>query len=399
MAFCTSNVVPGIDFSDDPLLQGRNFSYNDTQTSRLGSQNYNNSIPINRPVCPVMNFQRDNAFRTSITKGPNYYPNRFDALNGLAEPSYPALAHDQSVDGVPGQTAGMSKHIQQSVIGKGGFVHFPERIEGLKVKMNGQKFSNYYEQAQLFYNSMTPVEQEHIKAAAAFELGKCDDPIIWKRMVARYNHVNHEFAVWIAKELGVDPPSAPETYTSEKSAALSMIANNPRTIATRRIAIITLPGFDQAELTAIRSPLAAKGAMTFIIGARRGPVDGLATDFSLETCRSTMFDAVFLPLSSPAAGKVAAENGRVKHFIREQAGHQKPIAASGAPGAALVRSVLGDDIPEIAIATAGAQVVESHGIVTAADVSADPSKFVAAFENALREHRAWDRPGVARLAF
>lgn len=158
-AFCTSHVVPGIGFSDDPLLQGRNFSYQDTQITRLGP-NWE-QLPINRPVCPVMNFNRDGAMNHRIHKGTvNYWPNRFEALP------------PGNYEGGRGQD-------------HGAYTEYAEKIVGMKQRLNGEKFREHYSQAQLFYNSLAPYEKMHVEMALGFELDHCDDPIVYKRMSQR----------------------------------------------------------------------------------------------------------------------------------------------------------------------------------------------------------------------
>ena len=147
IAFCTSHIVPGIEFSDDPLLQGRNFSYLDTQISRLGV-NFQD-LPINRPVCPVMNFHRDGQGSHKIHRGKvNYWPNRFEAA--------PPHAKDHTVS----------------------LTAYPEKLAGIKARLKAPKFSEHIAHARLFYNSLQPYEKSHVQSALAFELDHCDDPVV-----------------------------------------------------------------------------------------------------------------------------------------------------------------------------------------------------------------------------
>src|SRR6201996_6889637 len=167
VAFCTSHLVPGIGFSDDPLLQGRNFSYFDTQLSRLGV-NWQ-ELPINKPVCPVMNHNRDGAMRHTITKGTvNYWPNRFEAV----PPAKPE---------------------------EGGYVDYPEKIAGMKARMRSKKFREHYAQAQLFYNSLSEVEKQHTAAALSFELDHCDDPTVYERYCQRLADIDLGLAQKVAE--------------------------------------------------------------------------------------------------------------------------------------------------------------------------------------------------------
>lgn len=159
VAFCTSHVVPGIGFSDDPLLQGRNFSYQDTQITRLGV-NWE-QLPINRPVCPVMNFNRDGAMNHRIHRGTvNYWPNRFEACP-------------------PGNHHGKRGPDHSA------YIEHADKIVGMKQRLNGEKFKEHFKQAQLFYNSLAPHEKLHLEMALGFELDHCDDPIVYKRMSQR----------------------------------------------------------------------------------------------------------------------------------------------------------------------------------------------------------------------
>ncbi|KKP05826.1 catalase-1, partial [Trichoderma harzianum] len=170
VAFCTGHVVPGIGFSDDPLLQGRNFSYFDTQLSRLGT-NWQ-ELPINKPVCPVMNFNRDGAMRQTISKGKvNYWPNRFEA-----QP--PATKEE------------------------GGYVDYPERVVGIKERAKSAKFKDHFSQAQLFFNSLSEIEKSHMLAAFSFELSHCDEPIVYERLVKRLADIDLGLAQSVGKMVG-----------------------------------------------------------------------------------------------------------------------------------------------------------------------------------------------------
>ena len=172
VAFMTSNVVPGIDFSNDPLLQGRNFSYNDTQLSRLGSPNFH-EIPINRPVCPFSNNQRDAHMRTTINKGRVSYA-----------PS--------SLDG----------HTMEEAGPKAGFVSYPQEVKGAKIRERSPSFEDHYGQATLFWNSQTPVEKQHIVKALQFELSKVETRKVRQRMLGHLEKINDVLAAQVAKGIG-----------------------------------------------------------------------------------------------------------------------------------------------------------------------------------------------------
>ena len=217
VAFHPGHVVPGIDFTNDPLLQGRLFSYLDTQLIRLGGPNFA-EIPINRPVAPVHNNQRDGYHRETINRGKtNYSPN---SRGG----------------GCPMTASGV----------EGGYVHYQEKVEGRKVRERSPSFGDHYSQATLFWNSMSPVEKTHIVEAAHFEIGKVEDMTIRKRMVEHFNRVDHEFAVRVARGVGVTPPTAPASPNHGRaSPALSQEREDmPRSAATRKVAILVADGFE-----------------------------------------------------------------------------------------------------------------------------------------------------------
>eukprot|EP01114_Cavostelium_apophysatum_P021786 TRINITY_DN768_c0_g1_i3.p1 TRINITY_DN768_c0_g1~~TRINITY_DN768_c0_g1_i3.p1 ORF type:complete len:551 (-),score=119.99 TRINITY_DN768_c0_g1_i3:80-1732(-) len=173
VAYCTSHLVPGIEASNDPLLQGRMFSYQDTQLTRLGGPNFE-EIPINRPVCPVTNNQRDGFHRMQISQSKvNYFPNRF---------------------GCP-------------AVSKTGYRHTPDLVNGPKIRARGPKFDEHYKQARLFFNSLSTWERLHLIQAAKFELGHCDDQGVQERIIDMLNHVDFEMAREVAESLGLDPPA------------------------------------------------------------------------------------------------------------------------------------------------------------------------------------------------
>jgi catalase len=414
VAFCTSHIIPGIDFSDDPLLQGRNFSYNDTQTSRLGGQNYN-QIPINQPLCPVYNHNRENYHPHVINRGTvNYYPNRKELVTSMAEPCAPTEGEENGgangVAPLPDQVAhNTSKYIPSAQCGRQSHQHGTysgglsraERAELIKTRSLGPKFANYYEQAQIFYNSMDDVEKGHIQDAIVFELGKCDDPIIHERMVERFAHINLELAQFTAQQFGVEVPEKEAIKIStEEYPEFSINKNNPRKLFAPRVAIIALPGLDQEEVFAVKDDLANKGAMPLVIGARSGPIDGLEPAFNLESCRSTMFDALYLPLSNEQVYKTALFNGRVKHFVREMTGHFKPIAVTGTASIDFLDAIFQREISEINLANKTDKgLVECYGIISYPNAREDPTAVSASLLETLKLHRCWNRPGVASLAF
>lgn len=377
VAFCTSHIVPGIGFSDDPLLQGRNFSYFDTQISRLGI-NWE-ELPINRPVCPVMNNNRDGAMRHTITKGKvNYWPNRFDAV--------PPAEKEE-----------------------GGYVDYPERVVGIKRRQRSRKFQEHYNQAQLFYNSLSPIEQQHVAAALSFELDHCDDPVVFDRMAKRLAAINFDLSQKVAEMVGAEAPQESHHNHGDKSKGISQLEYMPAnpTIATRRVAIIIADGYDSVAYNAIHAALASAMALPFTIGTRRSPIfaagerkssaKGVKPDHHLEGMRSTMFDSIFIPGGAESIASLS-KNGRALHWIREAFGHLKAIGATG-EAVDLVKQACGMDK---LVFSSGGDVVDSYGVVTLSNVDTsglgnivklvkNGKNFAEAYGFAISQHRNWDR--------
>ncbi|KAJ7589849.1 catalase-like domain-containing protein [Mycena floridula] len=372
-AFCTSHIVPGIGFSDDPLLQARNFSYFDTQISRLGI-NWE-QIPINRPVCPVMNHHRGGQHQNRIVKSTvNYWPNRFD-LTGPVDAN------------------------------KGGYLEFPQKFNGMKHRIRGSKFNEHFKQAQLFYHSLTPYEQAHLISAITFELSHCDDLAVSETYFNILNQIDGDLTKEVAKNLGETMPKDSAAANDGKtSSALSQTFYAPKdpTIATRRIAILVSDGFDGEEVNSVRTALSNAGAFVFIIGTRRGKIDpegsgeSVIADFPLDGQRSTAFDALFIP-SGKRSTETLGSIGRAVHWLREAFGHCKAIGAIG-EGALLVKRVL--EVTELDFSESNAVSV-SFGVVSTATYE-EKSQFTSKFALEISKHRCYQREldGLtARVAF
>jgi catalase len=378
VAFCTSHIVPGIGFSDDPLLQGRNFSYTDTQLTRLGV-NWQ-ELPINKPVCPVMNFNRDGAMRHTINKGKvNYWPNRFEAQPPATE-------------------------------AEGGYVDYPAKIEGIKARARSAKFKEHYSQAQLFFNSLSEVEKSHVLSAFGFELDHCDDPIVYERMTQRIAMIDLGLAQSVAELVGgPKPKEAAKPNHGKKAKGLSQMDFLPQKpiITSRRVALIIADGYDSKVFTAMKGALLAGQAVPFVIAPRRSAIyaagedpstsKGVVPDHHLEGQRSTMFDALFIPGGEKAIATLS-KNGRALHYIREAFGHLKPIAATGEAVDLVNKAV---QLPEVQTSSDG-DVRESYGVVTlrkvapdslseVIDVAKNDSGFLERFVVALSSHRNWQR--------
>lgn len=373
IAFCTSHVVPGIGFSDDPLLQGRNFSYFDTQLSRLGV-NFQ-ELPINRPVCPVMNFNRDGAMRHTITRGTvNYWPNRFE--------NCPPATHQE-----------------------GGYVEYAEKVAGMKARMRSDKFKEHFSQPQLFWNSMSPVEKQHIINALMFELDHCEDPVVYGRMVQRLADIDLGLAQAVGAMVGGDVPKEGRPNHGRKAPALSQteFPGSSPTIAGRRIAILVADGYDPITYGAAYAAITAGQAIPLVIGTKRSSVSSAGGASSvqphhhLEGFRSTMVDALFIPGGEESV-KTLSKNGRALHWIREAFGHLKAIGATG-EAVDLVNKAIA--LPEVAVSES-AEARESYGVVTLREVKpgslsspvtiAKGAKgFLESFFWSIAQHRNWAR--------
>jgi catalase len=356
VAFGAGHVVPGIDFSNDPLLAGRIHSYVDTQISRLGGPNFH-EIPINAPIAPLHNNQRDGMHRQAINRGRvSYEPN---SLGG----------------GCPFQQ------------GASGFTSFPDPSPEDKVRGKPEKFADHYTQATLFWNSQSPVEQAHVVRAFRFELTKVQTPAIRERVLAQLANVDQDLVARVAQGLGMKVPRAlplagralrPEVT---RSPTLSLFARpGDGGIATRRVAILLAPGVDGAGAMAVHRALAARGAVPRLVAARLGRVqsstgDPLEADGTLETMPSCTFDAVVIP-DGVGAVRSLSELGHVLEFVKDQYRHCKAILALGAGRALLDKAAIPIDPADPAL------------------VVAQPAKSQAAtrrFIVAVGKHRNWDR--------
>jgi catalase len=318
VAFCAAHVIPGIDFTNDPLLTGRIHSYQDTQISRLGGPNFH-EIPINSPVAQVHNNTREGMHRQTIHRGAvSYEPN---SLGG----------------GCPFQA------------GAAGFTSFREPVEGDKVRGKPERFAEHYSQATLFWNSQTPVEKAHIIRGFRFELTKVRVPAIRLRVLSMLANVDDELAETLASELGVEVPSpmpkalkrAPQPEI-EASPALSLFARpGDGRIVTRRIAILVADGVDARFATALHTELTRAGAVPRFVGVRLGAVtgkdgDAIDVEVTFETMPSVLFDAMAVPDGKECA-TLLGNVGQAVEFIKDQYRHAKPMLALGA-GADLIEN-------------------------------------------------------------
>ncbi len=360
VAFCTAHVVPGIDFTNDPLLAGRIHSYVDTQLIRLGGPNFH-EIPINAPIAPVHNNQRDGLHRQAIHRGRvAYEPN---SLGG----------------GCPFQA------------GAAGFVAFPEPIRAEELRGRPEKFAEHFNQATLFYQSQSEPEKAHIAAAFRFELSKVTVPAIRERMISQLMNVSTELATAVANGLGIGQVEAmpraiarvPRAEVRE-SVALSLLSHpGDGGIRTRKVALLVRDGVNGAALSAVQRALFEAGAVPRLVGQRIGAFttlegEQLQADASLENEPAPLFDALVLPDGEEAV-KALARDGRAGEFVKEQYRHCKPILALGASSALLEGAGASAVLPDGS---------EDPGIVQADDAD---DESITTFIDALSQHRHWIR--------
>jgi catalase len=382
VAFHPGHIVPGIDFSNDSLLQGRLFSYTDTQLLRLGGPNFH-EIPINRPVAAVHNNQRDGHMRQTINQGRvSYEPN---TLGG----------------GCP----------MQATRAAGGFVSHPESVDGPKVRARSEKFFDHFSQATLFWNSQSTPEKNHLVSALQFELGKLTVPEIRGRMVGMLSQVDRVLAERVAAGLGIAVPkidgplnlSVPAdgnvkrhqprrvAPVLESSAALSMAGTISDTVSSRMIAFLVADGVDADAVEGVRAALTRAGAKVKLVAPRGGAVAAsngasIPVDATFLTASSVLFDAVYVP-GAEASAKVLSTTPAAIAFVAEAYKHCKAIGATGAGerllSAASILDVDGDIEGPPALASAPAGVV--------VDADGKLWQFVKAFLPAIAAHRHWTR--------
>ncbi|MDO9693205.1 MAG: catalase [Candidatus Latescibacteria bacterium] len=349
VAYCPANIVPGIDFSNDPLLQGRLFSYLDTQLSRLGSVNFH-QIPINAPKCPFGNHQRDGHMQMAQPVGRvAYEPN---SLSGDSPRETPTA----------------------------GFRSAAVTEAGEKGRLRAESFADHYSQAQQFYMSQTAYEQAHIASALVFELSKVEHVHIREAMVGHLRNIDADLARRVSTGLGMDklpaaPPPAVPPRRMAPSPALQIIGKMKNTLAGRAVGILIADGSDGAAIKKIAKAVTDEGATVKIIAPKVGKVklaggSMLAVDGQLAGTPSVLFDAVAVLLSDQGAKSLATESAAID-FVRDAFGHLKAIAVDKGGQALLDAANVGRDA----------------GVVIASDRTA----FIAAAKT-----RQWDREKTLR---
>ena len=366
VAFLPGHIVPGIDFTNDPLLQGRLFSYRDTQLSRLGSPNFH-QIPINRPVVPVHNNQRDGMMQMDIPKGQTaYFPN---SLSG----------------GCP--------HLAK--MAEGGFTSYEERIDAKKIRTRSESFSDHFSQPALFYRSLADWEQQHVTDAYIFELGKCNHQHIQERMLYMIAQIDEDLAGKVSKGIGVKIPNAIEGPINQsigadadvakfqppkkkiyldKDPALSQANTKFESIATRQIAVLMADGFSRSDFMKMADALKQEGAMVKVVAPHGGTIKDESgkeqkVDASIVTTESVLYDAIYVPGGKDSIRALKAQ-AKFTKFINEALKHCKAIAAD-------------HEGVELLEATYVSEFKDDEAIC----INVEPAKFM----KAIAKHRNWKR--------
>lgn len=356
VAFCPGHIVPGIDFTNDPLLQARLFSYTDTQLSRLGGPNFH-QIPINKPVCPFHNNQRDGIHQHTIHKGQaSYQPNSIDGNWPVETP--PAAEN-------------------------GGFESYYERVSGQKIRERSESFSDHFSQPRLYYKSLAPHEQKHVVDAYTFELSKVKRKYIRERQVQQIlANIDLDLARQVGANLGIEVPDLSLDFkpqTVEKSAKLSMLAFPPADIKGRKIAVLIHNLVNSDALETIKNWAIKEGAIVHLLAPSLAPVKDhqdkvIAADGMQMAEPSIAYDAVIIPDGDNL--NTVIQDGVTRHYILEAYKHLKPVVFLGN------KSDLLDPL----------NLVADEGTLIE-----DEFKHIAEnLKNLLKAHRVWSREKIAQ---
>src|SRR5688572_21254807 len=379
VAFHIGNIVPGIDFTNDPLMQGRLFSYTDTQLIRLGGPNFH-EIPINRPIAPIHNNQRDGFMRQMINKGKSSY------------------SPNTTGGGCPFQAKAM----------EGGFTSYAERVDAKKIRERSPSFFDHFSQARLFFHSQSEPEKNHLIDALRFELGKVETVAIRERMLFLLSQVDMGLATEVAYGLGLKVPKKiegfmnqsipadanPKSYqptkkvsSLDKSPALSMANTVKNSIRTRKVAILAADGVDENSLKKVQKILQGQGAITEVIAPKLGVIEGeggtsIEVKRSFLTVASVLYDAVYVPGGTNSVATLKAEANAV-HFLNEAYKHCKAIAVDESAQDILEATYFANKVR----ANSAQENAVSEGII----VHSQPKLLASQFINAIAMHRFWER--------
>jgi catalase len=356
VAFCPGHIVPGIDFTNDPLLQARLFSYTDTQLSRLGGPNFH-QIPINKPVCPFHNNQRDGIHQHTIHKGQaSYQPNSIDGNWPVETP--PAAEN-------------------------GGFESYYERVSGQKIRERSESFSDHFSQPRLYYKSLAPHEQKHVVDAYTFELSKVKRKYIRERQVQQIlANIDLDLARQVGENLGIEVPDLSLDFKPqavEKSAKLSMLAFPPADIKGRKIAVLIHNLVKSDALETIKNWAIKEGAIVHLLAPNLAPVKDhqdkvIAADGMQMAEPSIAYDAVIIPDGDNLNAVI--QDGVTRHYILEAYKHLKPVVLLGN------KSDLLDPL----------NLVADEGTLIEDDFKHVSEKL----KNLLKAHRVWSREQIAQ---
>lgn len=378
VAFHIGNIVPGIDFTNDPLLQGRLFSYTDTQLIRLGGPNFH-EIPINRPISPSHNNQRDGFMRQRIDRGKTSY-----GPNSLGD-NYPLQVKEEA----------------------GGFKSYQERIDARKVRARSDSFRDHFSQARLFYNSQSEPERNHIIDAFSFELGKVKSVPVRQRMIGILSLVDKSLAGEVAAALGLEVQEKLETPINKslpadanpsdyepievkvklkKSAALSMENTVKDTIASRKIAVLAADGVDASSLKIVTDAIQSEGGIVHIISPKLGQITGsdnkpIQVEESFLTAASVLYDGIYVPGGEASVNKLQSNPDAID-FLNEGFKHCKAIAADSEARPVLDATYFLSNAPEFD----GGSPLDA-GLIIEGDAKSLADKFI----KAIGRHRFWER--------
>ncbi|KAI8996080.1 catalase 2 [Gaertneriomyces semiglobifer] len=365
VAFCISHVVPGIDFTNDPLLQGRLFSYFDTQLNRFQSPNWE-YLPINRPMNAVHNNQRDGFMQPLIYKG--------------------AAAH------FPHSRYGSANPHKAQNMKDGVFVSYGERIDGHKIRARSPSFEDFYSQSQLFYNSLAPWERQQLIEATIFEVGKVKTKEIRQRWVDMINHVDHDYALIVAENIGVTKPEKKYENAGKKTKGISLDEFPLKSIKGKKIAILSAStDVDSKQIKSVIDVLEAESAIVDVIAPKQGPLHGTSIEakHTFATADSTLYDAIFVP------GRKSVDF--LQHdfwdmqdswsWVRDAYRHGKPIAALGEAR----------DFVKQAIAPANLDGNGGAGVLMEEN-DTDYKKFAKDLRDAILKKRFFQRFTIAKAA-
>ncbi len=355
VAFCPGHIVPGLDFTNDPLLQARLFSYTDTQLSRLGGPNFH-QIPINKPVCPFHNNQRDGLHQRIVHTGQaSYEPNSID-------------------NNWPAETPSAAQG--------GGFESYQERIDGHKIRQRSESFSDHFSQARLFYRSQAPHEQKHIVDAYVFELSKVERKYIREREVLEVLcNIDLDLAQQVADQLGIEIPAEKKAATLPEvqvSPRLSFEAFKPEDIKARKIALLVHDKANEASIKAVQAWAESEGAVVDVLTPKPGPVLGqqgevIPSDGMQKAEPSIAYDAVVI--ADGDNYDVVMKDGVATHYLLEAYKHLKPIVFLGDKGKLI------EDL----------RLVSDEGTLANGQFEAVQDSFKTLILN----HRVWTREAIA----